>query len=79
MGLALMNVSVLQFSSIRLRFSAWQVAQYGTVAIITKAKAQDGCTALAQGGISAVLDKLDTVDQHVQDTMQAGEFVNEKA
>lgn len=56
-----------------------QVAKYGTVAIITKAKADEGCTALAQGGISAVLDEMgDSVDLHIQDTMQAGEFLNSR-
>lgn len=55
---------------------ATKVAQYGTVAIITKEVAAQGCTALAQGGICAVLDKIDSVDKHIRDTIVAGEFLN---
>ena len=49
----------------------------GTVAIITKDAAAEGCTRYAQGGVCAVLDPLDSVDRHVHDTMVAGAFLND--
>lgn len=44
--------------------------------MITKATADEGCTTYAQGGVCAVLDPLDSVDKHVQDTMVAGAHLN---
>ena len=57
-------------------YSAVQVAEFGRVAIVTKASADEGCTTYAQGGVCAVLDPLDSVDKHVQDTMVAGAHLN---
>jgi L-aspartate oxidase len=42
------------------------------VALIAKGRLREGNTYYAQGGISAVLDKGDTVDSHVADTLDAG-------
>lgn len=56
---------------------ALKVAEYGSVAIITKGAADDGCTRYAQGGVCAVLDAADSVDSHVQDTIVAGAFLND--
>ena len=53
-----------------------QVAEFGRVAIVTKAAAEEGCTTYAQGGVCAVLDPLDSVDKHIQDTMVAGAHLN---
>ncbi|KAL0039277.1 hypothetical protein WJX79_001159 [Trebouxia sp. C0005] len=55
---------------------ALKVAEFGRVAVITKATADEGCTTYAQGGVCAVLDPLDSVDKHVQDTMVAGAHLN---
>lgn len=44
--------------------------------MITKATADEGCTTYAQGGVCAVLDPLDSVEKHVQDTMVAGAHLN---
>lgn len=42
------------------------------IAIIAKGPLDDGSTRWAQGGIAAVLDELDSVEQHVDDTLAAG-------
>ncbi|MEM7304414.1 MAG: L-aspartate oxidase [Pseudomonadota bacterium] len=42
------------------------------VAVISKAELSSGNTAYAQGGISAVLDDNDSVEQHISDTLSAG-------
>ncbi len=52
------------------------MAAFGRVAVITKATADEGCTTYAQGGVCAVLDPLDSVEKHVQDTMVAGAHLN---
>lgn len=57
---------------------ALKVAEYGSVAIITKDYANEGCTQYAQGGVCAVLDAADSVDSHVEDTMVAGAFLNDR-
>ena len=44
----------------------------GTVAVITKTCVDECNTKLAQGGIACVLDKEDTFDSHIQDTLYAG-------
>ena len=56
---------------------ALKVAQYGTVALITKDFANEGCTQYAQGGVCAVLDRSDSVSDHVRDTMVAGAFLSD--
>lgn len=42
------------------------------VAVLSKAELKEGSTWFAQGGIAAVLDNTDSVDQHVSDTLDAG-------
>lgn len=56
---------------------ALKAAEYGRVAVITKADVGEGCTQYAQGGVCAVLDVLDCVDDHVRDTMEAGAWLND--
>lgn len=56
---------------------ALKVAEYGRVAIVTKDQASEGCTRYAQGGVCAVLDKTDSVADHVRDTIVAGAFLND--
>jgi L-aspartate oxidase len=42
------------------------------VGLVAKRELEEGNTLYAQGGISAVLDGSDSVDSHVQDTLNAG-------
>ncbi|KAG7555285.1 Fumarate reductase/succinate dehydrogenase flavoprotein-like C-terminal domain superfamily [Arabidopsis suecica] len=51
---------------------ALEVAKQGTVAVITKDEPHESNTNYAQGGVSAVLCPLDSVESHMQDTMVAG-------
>ncbi len=51
---------------------ALQLAPQLSVAVICKGELNQGSTYWAQGGIAAVLDKQDTVDAHINDTLKAG-------
>ncbi|MGH1472312.1 MAG: L-aspartate oxidase [Cellvibrionaceae bacterium] len=42
------------------------------VAVLSKGKLEEGSTWFAQGGIAAVLDDEDSIDNHVADTLDAG-------
>lgn len=42
------------------------------VGVISKGQLSEGSTFWAQGGVAAVLDDSDTIDAHVQDTLDAG-------
>ncbi|MDH5784764.1 MAG: L-aspartate oxidase [Chromatiales bacterium] len=51
---------------------ALQLAETAKVILLAKGAMNEGCTLHAQGGIAAVLDKDDTIDSHVEDTLRAG-------
>ena len=53
-------------------FYALQVANHGTVAIVTKKLAADSATNWAQGGIAAVYSEEDSFADHMRDTVTAG-------
>ncbi|MEX2353119.1 MAG: FAD-dependent oxidoreductase, partial [Gammaproteobacteria bacterium] len=42
------------------------------IAVLSKAALSEGATFYAQGGISAVLDTQDSIESHVDDTLQVG-------
>ncbi|MQM36924.1 L-aspartate oxidase [wastewater metagenome] len=49
------------------------------IAMIAKGPLTEGSSLYAQGGISAVLDAADSVDDHVRDTLTAGAGLTEEA
>ncbi|MDO9451608.1 MAG: L-aspartate oxidase [Stagnimonas sp.] len=52
---------------------ALRLAQKGrNVTVVSKSKLESGSTLWAQGGISAVIDENDSLENHVQDTLVAG-------
>lgn len=51
---------------------ALRVSQWGNVVVVTKKRDIDTATNLAQGGIAAVMDEHDSVNEHIADTMQSG-------
>src|SRR5690242_21529169 len=48
-------------------------AEHGKVVVVTKKRLADTNTNWAQGGVAAVLAKDDSFEQHVQDTLVAGD------
>ncbi len=57
---------------------ALHAAKKGKVILVTKKKLIDSNTNYAQGGIAAVLDKTDDAEKHINDTIEAGDFHNDK-
>ncbi|MEP0545785.1 MAG: L-aspartate oxidase [Rhodothermales bacterium] len=51
---------------------ALRAAEHGTVAVVTKKASAESNTNYAQGGIAAVMDPADSVEDHVSDTLIAG-------
>ena len=52
---------------------ALRLAGRASIAVLSKGALKEGCTLWAQGGIAAVLDeKGDSIESHVQDTLNAG-------
>lgn len=51
---------------------ALHLANNRRVAVLSKSKMTEGSTWYAQGGIAAVLDDTDSIDSHVNDTLEAG-------
>ena len=51
---------------------ALRAAEHGTVAVVTKKASAESNTNYAQGGIAAVMDPADSVEDHVRDTLVAG-------
>ncbi len=52
--------------------AAIEAARFGQTLLITKGALKDSNTSQAQGGIAAVLDEEDSLQEHVDDTLVAG-------
>ncbi len=52
--------------------AAIEAAACGEVLMIVKGDAEESNSAYAQGGVAAVLDEADSIDEHVADTLAAG-------
>ena len=52
--------------------AAIEAGQRCNVTLICKEKLTDSNTWKAQGGIASVLDKTDSLDSHIEDTIKAG-------
>ncbi|MDT8309428.1 MAG: L-aspartate oxidase [Bacteroidales bacterium] len=56
---------------------ALKVADYGKVCIVTKDEPKESATKYAQGGIAAVMYDYDSYEKHINDTMIAGDDLND--
>ena len=57
---------------------ALKAAKVGKVIIVAKARAEETATKYAQGGIAAVMYTPDTYEKHIQDTLIAGDDLNDE-
>ncbi|MBP8203618.1 MAG: FAD-dependent oxidoreductase, partial [Pseudomonas sp.] len=51
---------------------ALMLPEHLRIAVLSKGNLANGSTYWAQGGVAAVLDDTDTVESHVEDTLNAG-------
>ncbi|TCO80427.1 L-aspartate oxidase [Plasticicumulans lactativorans] len=51
---------------------ALRLSEFASVAVLAKGPVSEGSTYYAQGGVSAVLDKADSIESHIHDTLVAG-------
>ncbi len=52
--------------------AAIEASQHGSVTVLTKGSVEDSNTWNAQGGIASVLDKTDSYELHIADTLRTG-------
>ncbi len=57
---------------------ALKAASYGKVTIITKAALDESNTKFAQGGIASVMYPPDYFEKHIEDTLRAGDGLNDE-
>ena len=54
-------------------------ANKGKVCIICKTSLDDANTSFAQGGVASVTNmKVDTFEKHIEDTLIAGDYINDR-
>lgn len=53
-------------------FAAYKASQFGNVLVVTKTNSKDSNSYLAQGGIAVTLDKNDSYELHINDTLNTG-------
>ncbi|RKZ86395.1 MAG: L-aspartate oxidase, partial [Gammaproteobacteria bacterium] len=51
---------------------ALQLADYARIAVVSKDQLEESASLYAQGGISVVLDQADSLQSHIDDTIDAG-------
>lgn len=56
---------------------AIKVAEKGKVLVVTKNKQDETATKYAQGGIAAVMYTPDSYEKHIEDTMNAGDYLSD--
>lgn len=75
-----MNIHTSDILLIGSGVAALQTAIYASktknVTLVTKTKLRSSSTYLAQGGIAAVHAENDSIDSHLQDTIEAGRYHN---
>jgi L-aspartate oxidase len=59
--------------------AAVQAAKGGSVLIVTKAKINESCTEYAQGGVATGLCPEDSFEEHINDTLKAGQGLCDEA
>ncbi|MCK6412064.1 MAG: L-aspartate oxidase [Azonexus sp.] len=59
--------------------AALRLAEHCRVALISKRRLEDSASGWAQGGIAAVLDSRDSIEAHIEDTLIAGAWLNDRA
>lgn len=57
---------------------ALKASKHGKVLIVTKSNEDESNTKYAQGGVAAVVDKSDSFEKHIADTLDAGDGLCEK-
>ncbi|MGH8372676.1 MAG: L-aspartate oxidase [Gammaproteobacteria bacterium] len=56
---------------------ALRLPEHFRVALVAKGELTEGSTLYAQGGVSAVLDEADSIESHIEDTLNAGAGLSE--
>ncbi|NLA38775.1 MAG: fumarate reductase subunit A [Methanomicrobiales archaeon] len=60
--------------------AAIEASRYGSVALASKTiVGKGGCTTMAEGGFNAVLQDLDSIEVHREDTLSGGAYLNDPA